>query len=33
VHGGYSGSAGLIEVEDGKISACRILRQADIEQL
>jgi len=31
--GGYSGSAGLIEVEDGKISACRILRQADIEQL
>ncbi len=28
---GFSGSVGLIEAEDGKISACRILRQADVE--
>ena len=29
--GSWSGSAGLIQVEDGKIIACRILRQADME--
>lgn len=27
----FDGSVALIEAEDGKISACRILRQADIE--
>lgn len=31
--GSWSGSAGLIEIEDGKIIACRILRQADMETL
>lgn len=31
---GYGGgSAGLIEVENGKIKACRILRQADLEEM
>lgn len=29
----FSGSVGLIETEDGKISACRILRQADIDAM
>ena len=29
--GNYSGSAGLIEVTDNQITACRILRQADLE--
>ena len=29
--GSWGGSVGLIEVSDGKIIACRILRQADIE--
>lgn len=28
--GGYSGSAGLIEVEQNKITACRLLREADL---
>ena len=28
--GSYSGSVGLVELEDGKISACRILSQTDI---
>lgn len=27
----YDGSVGLIEAENGKISACQILRQADVE--
>lgn len=31
---GYGGgSAGLMEVENGKIKACRILRQADLEEM
>lgn len=29
--GSYSGSAGLIEVENQKITACRLLREADLE--
>lgn len=29
--GYYGGSAGLIETENNKISACRIIRQADLE--
>ena len=29
--GSWSGSAGIMEIEDGKISACRVVRQADIE--
>lgn len=29
----FDGSAALIEAEDGKISACRILRQADIDEM
>jgi putative phosphoesterase len=31
--GSYSGSVGLIEVTDGKISSCSVLRQEDIENL
>ena len=31
--GYFGGSAGLIEAENGKISACRILRQADLDAL
>ncbi len=31
--GSYSGSVGLIEIAEGKISSCNILRQEDIEQL
>ncbi len=31
--GVYGGSAGLLEVESGHIKTCRILRQADLEQL
>jgi len=31
--GSYGGSAGIMEIEDGKISACRIIRQADLEAL
>ena len=31
--GSYGGSVGLIEVEDKKISSCRILRQEDLESL
>ncbi len=31
--GVYGGSAGLIEVQDGKIHTCRILRSGDLEQL
>lgn len=31
--GSFSGSVGLIEVDGGKISTCRILRQADLELL
>lgn len=30
---GYSGSAGMIEIENGKISSYRILRQEDIEEM
>lgn len=30
--GSYSGSAGLIEVENKKITACRLLREADLEE-
>lgn len=30
--GSYSGSAGLIEVEKKKITACRLLREADLEE-
>ena len=29
--GSWGGSCGLIEIEDGKINACRILRQAELE--
>lgn len=29
--GGYGGSVGLIEVENNKITACRILRQAELD--
>lgn len=29
--GSWGGSVGLLEIADGKISACRLLRQADIE--
>lgn len=31
--GNYSGSVGLIEVSDNKITSCRILRQEDLEVL
>ena len=31
--GSYGGSAALIEAVNGKITACRILRQADLDQL
>ena len=31
--GSSGGSVGIIEIENNKISACRILRQADLEQL
>lgn len=31
--GSYGGSVGVIEIENGKISACRILRQADLDAL
>lgn len=31
--GTYGGSAGLIEVQDNKIIACRILQQADVDPL
>ena len=31
--GTYGGSVGLVEAEDKKISACRILRQAELEEL
>ncbi len=31
--GVYGGSAGLLEVENGKILACRLLRQEDLEKL
>ncbi len=31
--GGYSGSAGLVEAERGKILSCRILRQEDLEKM
>lgn len=31
--GYYGGSAGLIEIENGKIESCRILRQADLEEM
>ena len=31
--GTYGGSAGLIEVQDSKITACRILQQADVDPL
>lgn len=30
--GGYGGSAGLIEVEDGKIRCCRVLSGSDLEE-
>ena len=30
---GYGGSAGLIETQDGKIVACRIIRQEDLEDI
>lgn len=29
--GSWSGSAGVIEVDDNKITACRIIRQADVD--
>ena len=29
--GSWSGSAGILEVQDGKIIACRVVRQADME--
>ena len=29
--GSWGGSAGIIEVADGKISACRVVRQAELE--
>lgn len=28
--GSWGGSAGMIEIEDGKITACRVVRQADL---
>lgn len=31
--GSFGGSCGVIEAEDGKITVCRILRQADLEEL
>ena len=31
--GSSGGSVGLIEVDQGKIIACRILRQADLEEM
>ena len=31
--GSFSGSVGVIEIEDSKIIACRILRQAELENL
>lgn len=31
--GSYGGSAGLIEVEDGRITGCKILRQEDLEDI
>ena len=31
--GSYSGSVGLIETENGEITACRIMRQAELETL
>lgn len=31
--GGYGGSVGLMTVESGKISDCRILRQSDLDEL
>lgn len=30
---GYGGSAGLMETEHGKITACRIIRQEDLEEI
>lgn len=30
---GYGGSVALLEIEDGKIAACRFLRQADLDEL
>ncbi len=29
--GSWGGSAGIIEIQDGKITACRVVRQAEIE--
>ena len=31
--GGFSGSVGLLEICDGKVTDCQILRQADLEEL
>lgn len=31
--GSYGGSCGLLETEDGKISACRLIGQADLDSL
>lgn len=31
--GAYSGSAGVIEIENGAITACRIITQADLEEM
>lgn len=31
--GAYSGSAGVIRIENGKITACYVIRQADLEEM
>ena len=31
--GSYGGSAGLIEIENEKITACRVIRQAELEEM
>jgi hypothetical protein len=31
--GYYGGSAGIIELLDGKIQSCRVIRQEDLEEM